>query len=68
MPVSGNWTVPVPLLADTRLRLGSVSDFLRRCGWQADDDSVGPAVEVEGQLQRRAGSCSRACRTVPPTA
>lgn len=54
VPVAGSWAVPVRLLAETLLRLDSVSDYLRRRGWEAEDGSVRPAARLEHELQARA--------------
>ena len=36
-----------------------MSDYLRRCGWQTEAGALRPAVEVEGQLLRRALDLAR---------
>lgn len=46
--------VAVRLLAECLVRLESVSEYLHRKGWEADDGEPRPAVEVEARLRREA--------------
>jgi hypothetical protein len=46
--------LPVRLLAEALVRLDSVSEYLRRRGWETDDGQPRPAVEIEQRLRREA--------------